>query len=180
MSDSHRHVVFDMQNQANFCRHCGAHDPVRTPMPILEKVAAMDAFNRKHGACPAPETPIEPPKPQRELPCPESALAAWPGLANWMRSGMIGVSSMAIASTITGVMLNRDWYTDTPRDADDFGRCVQLLDAVPTLRASLQQMASVSAGWANLVAEWPALEALHRSDPDDRWQQLTARIRALT
>lgn len=53
-----------------------------------------------------------------------------------------------------------------PHDAEDFGRCVELLDAHPDWRPQLDKMKRQGFVWSRLVSCWPELEARYRAgDP---------------
>ncbi len=79
-----------------------------------------------------------------------------PGLIDWLVGGKVGISSMTIVTHIAGIQ-GRFW-PDTPRDSGDFRRCVDLLNAVPSLRPVFPKMAEVSPVWAKLVERWDELE----------------------
>lgn len=89
-------------------------------------------------------------------------------LQRWVAVGRRGSSSDAIAAQLTGEVYAQDPKAH-PHDADDLCRCVEMLDQVPELRGKLQQMSSVSAVWAALVAEWTTLELLLREEAGERW-----------
>lgn len=63
------------------------------------------------------------------------------GLAKWLASDDTGMSSKFMAAVLGGI---GGKYAH-PWDADDFGRCVRLLDAVPEFRERIAIMRSESA-----------------------------------
>ena len=79
----------------------------------------------------------------------------FPGLFQWLANGERGISSEAIAETITGVQCSR-WmgFSNHPVDPDDFKRCELLLRQVPALRLRLHEMEAASAQWARLIGRW--------------------------
>lgn len=99
---------------------------------------------------------------------PETTEAQARGIAIWLATGRVGASSRAMAAHFVGQPCDGSY----PHDADDFGRCEGLLDAVPGLRERVGEMASVNAYWAALAPAWPAIAAAR---PEAR----TAMIRAL-
>ena len=84
-------------------------------------------------------------------------------LIKWFCTGDTGVSSKAIAAQMTGNSKVRAWG-DHPGDNGDFGRCHELLKAVPEFRGRIGEMAQRSPQWAALVDCWDELEALHEAD----------------
>ena len=86
-------------------------------------------------------------------------------LNNWLANGDRGISSEAIASHLTGInFVSGHWFSTHPVDPSDFGRCMELLDAVPEFRPRLKEMAEVSPIWAGLVECWDELERLYREE----------------
>lgn len=63
-----------------------------------------------------------------------------------------------------------------PRDADDFGRCVGLLIAVPVFRERLQFLKEAGPEWAAIAEHWDELEELHERG---QVKELNARIAEL-
>lgn len=82
----------------------------------------------------------------------------------WFADGQRGVSAEALAAVMLGRQPKATWakYGNHPHDASDFSRCVGFLDAVPEARAHLDRAAALSPVWDRLVANWTALEAMHR------------------
>jgi hypothetical protein len=100
-----------------------------------------------------------------------------PGLSSaatrWLASGERGTSSNTMFSTLTGVDALSGAHPSHPYDPDDLDRCLQLLEAMPELRAKLPVMAHVSPEWAALVRAWDAVEACHLSEVGLRWTKAT-------
>lgn len=88
---------------------------------------------------------------------------------NWLATGQRGISSNAIFQHLTGVPATRDGWLDHPHDPADFDRCLKLLRAVPELRERLPHMASLSRGWAALVAHWDEIERSHLDEVGLGW-----------
>jgi len=65
----------------------------------------------------------------------------------WYAGGDTGLSSEAMAARLSGQPCRRDY----PRDPDDLGRCVRLLDAIPELRSELFMMVGVCKEWERLI-----------------------------
>jgi hypothetical protein len=98
----------------------------------------------------------------------------------WVRGTDTGLSARSIlAAAGTGQAAKEAEHVgargDTPRDADDFGRCSRLLARVPDLRERLPLVAERWPAWAPLVAVWDELETLLQTDP----QILDSRLWAL-
>lgn len=72
----------------------------------------------------------------------------------WLLSSKVGSSSKCIAQHLT----DNECSGDYPMDAEDLGRCIGLLDAVPEFRARLPEMAKVNCYWAALIPRWSELE----------------------
>jgi hypothetical protein len=82
------------------------------------------------------------------------------GFEAWMQSDDTGLSSRYLAISLTGRCAPKlDW----PHDADDFGRCVRMLDAVPELRERLGMLEHAPDPWPRLWARWAEAEALYRA-----------------
>lgn len=82
------------------------------------------------------------------------------GLTNWLASDDTGMSSMFMAMALTGGHLPDNRH---PYDAGDFGRCVRMLEAIPEIKPSMDQMANHGPIWAALVSVWGELEDLYRT-----------------
>ena len=85
--------------------------------------------------------------------------SAYGDLTAWLLRGERGVSSNAIADTLTHGESRRH-AGDYPRDPDDFRRCELLLRAVPAMRADLHRMATQGPEWAALVEHWDEVVAM--------------------
>lgn len=106
------------------------------------------------------------------------------GLEVWLRSGARGTSSNAIVEHLegypVGLLSKPTPWGDHPHDPDDLWRCVRLLDAVPSYRARIREMATRSAAWAALAPHWEDLEALLRAElPTGRAPQCYTRMREI-
>lgn len=81
--------------------------------------------------------------------------------AKWAAGFSTGVSSKAILKVMLGDK-PEDGYC-YPHDADDLGRCIGLLDAVPEYRDRIGEMSAVGPEWEALAARWSELEAAYRA-----------------
>lgn len=100
-------------------------------------------------------------------------------LDRWCHGLDTGASSWAIVSAITFKRPRcREPRGDTPQDADDFGRCHRLLQAVPQLRTYLPTVATrwPDSPWPRLVAHWDELTALYQANQNTA---LRAKLREL-
>lgn len=91
-------------------------------------------------------------------------------IAAWALSGRTGASSQAMAAHLLGLKCDGSY----PHDGGDFGRCEGLLDAVPSLRGRLGEMASLNAYWAALVPAW---EEIRQAPEGDRRSLIRRAIR---
>lgn len=83
-------------------------------------------------------------------------------IALWLANGETGLSSKTIAFYL-GFGIIPKWASH-PEDVGDFSRCVQLLDAVPELRADILRMKGVSKVWEALSENWLELERLYEKE----------------
>jgi len=95
--------------------------------------------------------------------CPKPAPGA--GIEAWLNGPDVGRSALAIVNVLTG----RDHPAlrgalPVTLDAGDFGRCLSLLDAEPSLRPRIAEMRAASPAWTRIADQWDQLESLHRSD----------------
>lgn len=107
----------------------------------------------------------------------------------WLASGERGLSSEAMAAHLTGKRVGAGLPAalNYPFDADDFRRCVLLLDAVPLARLQLHRMSELGGVWALLVEQWDELEELLREEVGNNlsrtngvWaKQMSTRIRQI-
>ena len=98
----------------------------------------------------------------------------------WMMAGDIGVSS----KTILHVMERTPppGHVDVPYDPGDFGRCHRLLEAFPSYRARLGEVAAMYPAWVGLVREWDALTEMYcvaRNTGAERADGLYERMQSL-
>jgi hypothetical protein len=112
-----------------------------------------------------------------------AAAAPGSGLAAWLASDDTGLSSRYLAYVLgTAAGERAPWAgNEHPHDADDFGRCVRLLDAAPALRPHLPALAQGHGPvWAGLAAAWAELEALYREEaPGGRAPKCYRRVREI-
>lgn len=80
--------------------------------------------------------------------------------AAWLKLHDDGMSSLCIADKMSGITPDGSY----PHDAYDFGRCERLLTLYPEWRARLDEMASVNACWAALVARWDEIVEAYHAD----------------
>lgn len=90
------------------------------------------------------------------------------GLALWIASDHVGMSSLFMARTLAPIAgLGKcppHRYADEgpryPYDPDDLWRCVGLLEAVPELRPHVPEMAKTHPVWAAYVKHWDEMMTL--------------------
>lgn len=91
-----------------------------------------------------------------ELGKPAVGATAGMGMAAWLASDDTGLSSLYMAAVLSEVF-SRPYAH--PHDADDFGRCVRLLEAVPELAPKLDLMRKSGPVWNYLINSWASLTA---------------------
>lgn len=88
------------------------------------------------------------------------------GLNAWLNSDETGSSSRYMAFVLSGGTFG-DWWGRTipesayPRDPDDFGRCLKLLQAVPEFQNNLSKMNDCGPEWQAVVQHWERWAELH-------------------
>jgi len=69
---------------------------------------------------------------------------------------------------------------DHPHDASDFGRCLELLDAVPEWSNRVNELAEISPTWAKITASWSVIESAYRAgDMAEATKQLASSLENL-
>lgn len=76
----------------------------------------------------------------------------------WLASDCTGASSKYMLKALRGAWCGPEVHV--PHDADDFGRCVGLLDAVPELRKKLILLQNHGSVWNRIRVQWDAMENL--------------------
>lgn len=79
----------------------------------------------------------------------------------WLRSDDTGLSSMYMASRLSGRNNKKYGY---PHDPDDLGRCIRLLVACPELKEQLPKMESWGQHWKALYSKWDELTSLFNEE----------------
>lgn len=122
-----------------------------------EMSAIADGFAKEHASCePDPQVPI-----REEARRKEAALSP----ETWITGPDTGVSSMTIWSVMTGQpMPDRSCGPNVPHDPDDFGRCYRLLQAFPSWRERLPEVAARYPKWGPMVREWDRMTALYEEE----------------
>ena len=111
----------------------------------------------------------------------EASIAHLPPLERWLSNWDKGISSMTMAVAIlppdsTVPSSCRPYVAANagiPHDADDFGRCIRLLDAIPEFRDDLHKVSEKYSEWEPIIDHWNELEELYRSQ---RFDELTQRL----
>ena len=109
------------------------------------------------------------------------------GLAAWMGSDDVGLSSLTMARKLAplaglGECPPHRYQThgNYPHDPDDLSRCLKLLRCVPELRAHLGAMAECGPVWAGYVAQWDEMERLFAEEaPTKNCPKLYALMKAI-
>lgn len=91
------------------------------------------------------------------------------GLADWLASDDTGMSSLFMASKLTGMFEAEYAY---PHDPADFGRCLRLVEAVPELESKIRDMSQHGKEWAVVAANWHEWAEVYRADDGKRLYRL--------
>ena|ERR1035437_1262502 len=89
------------------------------------------------------------------------------GLEKWLQSDETGLSSLYIASILSGrsTLRNRIVERNIPHDGSDFGRCLKLLEAVPEWKKRLGEVGKKGGPtWKKLIENWKKLEELYKKE----------------
>ena len=107
-----------------------------------------------------------------------------PAAGDWLVSGFTGSSSKwMLATALSGRI---PVYSDPPaypRDEPDLGRCIRLIEKVPSVReAAFPILAEACPKWKALIDDWDALTALYKAvlrEPDTRYRAESGRMQEL-
>jgi hypothetical protein len=91
------------------------------------------------------------------------------GLTAWLASDDTGLSSLYMASKLTGMFEAKYAY---PRDPTDFGRCLRLVEAVPELESKIRDMSQHGNGWAVVAAHWYEWSEVYSTGDGERLYRL--------
>lgn len=94
---------------------------------------------------------------------------------DWMMSGDTGVSSKTIMHVMEGCK-PPGFGADVPHDWADFGRCHRLLEAFPSYRERLHEMAGHYPMWGPLVREWGRLTEMYLNKDEGLYEAMRALI----
>lgn len=88
----------------------------------------------------------------------------------WMMAGNTGISSKTILHVMEGTP-PPSMGPGVPHDPSDFGRCHDLLEAIPAYRARLNEVAAQYPEWTGLVREWDKLTKMYvASKASGKWE----------
>lgn len=101
----------------------------------------------------------------------DARIAHLPPLEKWCSGWDKGISSMTMLAAIVHpdtIIPNccKSYVNakqDVPHDADDFGRCVRLLEAMPEFRPQLHKVSDKHPEWGQIIANWDGLEFLYHA-----------------
>jgi hypothetical protein len=99
---------------------------------------------------------------------------------NWLDNGRVGLSSATMCGTFFPQLKDHHKLKDKydydgnleinhPHDNGDFSRCVKFLDAVPEVRARMDELKPLSKEWKNLVEKWDQIESLMKVNEDESY-----------
>ena len=99
-------------------------------------------------------------------------------LVQWFAGDDTGLSSKHMATVAVG----NKGSGHHPLDPGDLGRCIRLVEHVPSIRATFPAIAASSPKWAIVIAHWDELVALFHEEKATKGQwapQTYARMKAL-
>ena len=85
------------------------------------------------------------------------------GIRAWLQSDDTGTSSLFMASFLFPQEAPAA-RPATPRDGDDFGRCLRFVEAVPGARDKLPDLAIASPAWRIIAGQWDKIEKSYHAD----------------
>lgn len=79
---------------------------------------------------------------------------------NWLATGDTGLSSKTIAFATCGIKYPDSYY---PRDPSDFKRCLEMLEACPSIK-DLLCVKSLHKNWVRFVDSWDLMVEMYNED----------------
>ncbi|MFV4834695.1 hypothetical protein ACNJNY_00415 [Citrobacter freundii] len=91
------------------------------------------------------------------------------GLEAWLNSDETGSSSLYMAWILSGGGFGHWWgrrqpEPNYPRDPDDFGRCLKMVEAVPEFKGIIYKMNDYGPEWMAVARHWDSWEKLYREN----------------
>ena len=127
--------------------------------------AITEELNRQHPGLPADERMNTIIKAANEI-CAEYArepvaASRGMGLTAWLGGDDTGLSRKFMASVLSGGQFKAQ--NNYPRDPDDFGRCMRLIDAVPEFKGLIHLMCQHGHEWTAVANNWETWVGLYNS-----------------
>lgn len=167
------HVV--LQGEEMVCLHCGRRQRMAFPIDLAVFAAAGKAYSAKHRHC-KPDPAVAAAEEQRRADAAKDPMS-------WIMGPDTGISSITIWHVMTGrPWTDADFRPNVPHDPSDFGRCHRLLQAFPSWRPRLPEVAALYPKWGPMVREWDRMTALYEEElkrPDGRAPELYALMKQL-
>lgn len=155
---------------------CSAPHQAGLPLDCLSEVGALFSrkavmltgvgdYYQKSGRAKVVFAIAEPAAGERWISEIRADLATLPPQEAWWFGVDVGMSSAAIFAVFCDETFKNAAHEfangATPRDADDFGRCVNLLRLFPEWKSQLHRVAEAypKTGWPRIVARWSELES---------------------
>lgn len=90
-------------------------------------------------------------------------------IAFWALGTDTGMSSKNVARAAMGLPVEPYTY---PRDGDDLGRCLRLIEFCPAAKAGVDALANISGPWKRLASRWDELEAMHAANDKQLYREM--------
>ncbi|WP_370608301.1 hypothetical protein [Citrobacter meridianamericanus] len=91
------------------------------------------------------------------------------GLEAWLNSDETGSSSLYMAWILSGGVFGHWWgrhqpEPNYPRDPDDFGRCLKMVEAVPEFKGIIYKMNDCGPEWMAVARHWDSWAKLYQEN----------------
>lgn len=106
------------------------------------------------------------------------------GLEAWLNSDETGSSSLYMAWILSGGGFGHWWgrrqpEPNYPRDPDDFGRCLKMVEAVPEFKGIIYKMNDYGPEWMAVARHWDSWEKLYlENDGRDLYDLMQSAFKA--
>ncbi|AUR95333.1 hypothetical protein NVP1205O_58 [Vibrio phage 1.205.O._10N.222.51.A7] len=100
-------------------------------------------------------------------------------ILDWFFTGFVGTSSKTLAAAAAGQEEIMHGF-DRPHDADDFFRCMELVEKVPGVKLYFEKVKLICPEFGPIIDHWDELCGLFELDKKNSTDNCGALIRALS